>query len=290
MPLEGMRAEEIRQEFGIVVDYLPGWLGLEAGEVTDDTYQMLAIAESYIERGDLDTADIARRFVEWFTTDGRGIGRTTRAVLTRLAEGESAKTAARAVARDLGDNAAGNGSLMRCVPTGLLRLRDTDARARESAAISAITHADPRCIDACILMNAAIAHILGESNDAPLLPYLLDASQHLDSRVHTAVAALPTIKPHNLRTGGYVLETLQAGLWAALHSRNFEEGMIALLTLGGDTDTTCAVGGALLGARFGMSDIPARWIEGLKLRERVITAADGLWTKAVQPDNSIQAN
>jgi len=290
MPLEGMRAEEIRQEFGIVLDYLPGWAGLEAGEVTDDTCQMLAIAESYIERGALDTSDIARRFVEWFTTDGRGIGRTTRAVLTRLADGESAETAARAVARDLGDNAAGNGSLMRCAPTGLLRMRDTDARARDSAAISAITHADPRCIDSCMLMNAAIAHILCDTTDAPLLPYLLDASQHLDARVRAAVAALPTLKPHSLRTGGYVLETLQAGLWAALHSRNFEEGMIALLTLGGDTDTTCAVGGALLGARFGMSDIPQRWLDGLKLRERVIAAADGLWRMAASDDNSIQAN
>jgi ADP-ribosylglycohydrolase len=315
MPLEGMRAEEIRQAYGIVADYLPGWGGIEAGEGTDDTHQMLAIAESYIERGRLDIADIARRFLEWFTLDGRGIGRTTRSVLTRLAEGESVDSAAYDVARDLGDNAAGNGSLMRCAPTGLLRMDSPDALRRESAAISAITHADPRCIDACILMNTAIARVVSEtayanatggvnatngkdvpggddaeSVHAPLLPYLLDVSQNLHPRVHAAVAALTTAKPYNLRTGGYVIETLQAGLWAALHARNFEEGMIALLTLGGDTDTTCAVGGALLGARFGMRGIPARWLDGLKMRDRVLAAADGLWRMAAQADNSTRTS
>ncbi|MCD6118352.1 ADP-ribosylglycohydrolase family protein [bacterium] len=314
-PIEGMRAEKIRHIHGIVSDYLPGAGSFEAGEGTDDTHQMLAVAESYVESGRMNVGDIAGRFVKWFSEDGRGIGRTTNEVLSRLDEGMPLDQAALEVCKRLGDNAAGNGSLMRCAPTGLLRFREPEALDAESAAISAITHADQRCIDACILLNRAIAYLINveESADAepdgskktresaiaggaiddiarakdargstetrpaaPILPVLLSISQSLHPKVHTAIAALTTFKPHNVRTGGYVIETLQAGLWAVIHARNFEEGQIALMTLGGDTDTVGAVGGALLGAKFGIEGIPKRWLDGLKMRDRVIQASDGL--------------
>lgn len=277
MPLEGMRPEEIRHKYGIVNDYLDGQNGFKAGEGTDDTYQMLAVAESYIEYGGFNREDIANRFITWFQNDGRGIGRTTRIVLSAMAEGISSEEATINAIRQLGDNAAGNGSLMRCAPTGLLRFRNTQLLTKESENISSITHADRRCIDSCVLMNRAIAYLLGDLQHVPLLPYLLSNSQSLDPQVHSCVAALTTLKPFNLRTGGFVLETLQAGLWAVIHSRNFEEGMIALLTMGGDTDTTCAIGGALLGVRFGEKNIPKRWLDGLVLRERVCSAAEGLF-------------
>ncbi len=109
------------------------------------------------------------------------------------------------------------------------------------------------------------------------MPFLLSISQSLDFRVHSSIAALTALKSTNLRTGGYVLDALQAALWAVIHAKNFEEGTTALLAMGGDTDTTCAVGGALLGARFGETAIPERWITGLVLYERVSKAADGLF-------------
>ncbi len=165
MPLEGMRAEEIRYHYGSVGDYLDGRNGFKAGEGTDDTYQMLAIAESYVELEHFDRTDIARRFLDWYKNDGRGIGRTTRIALSALAEGSPIESASALASKLLGDNAAGNGYLMRCAPTGLLRKDDIELFISETASISAITHTDSRCVDSCILLNKAIAHITDNSID-----------------------------------------------------------------------------------------------------------------------------
>ncbi len=45
---------------------------------------------------------------------------------------------------------------------------------------------------------------------------------------------------------------------------------------GGDADTNAAVAGALLGAKFGYSNIPQRWLEGLVNRQELEGKVDGL--------------
>jgi ADP-ribosylglycohydrolase len=55
--------------------------------------------------------------------------------------------------------AAGNGSLMRCLATGLVR-RDADTRRREATELSAVTHADPRAVDACVAYVELVAELL----------------------------------------------------------------------------------------------------------------------------------
>ena len=48
---------------------------------------------------------------------------------------------------------------MRCLPTGLIRT-DPEQRRREAAEISAITHSDPRCVDACVAYCDLVALLL----------------------------------------------------------------------------------------------------------------------------------
>jgi ADP-ribosyl-[dinitrogen reductase] hydrolase len=50
--------------------------------------------------------------------------------------------------------------------------------------------------------------------------------------------------------------------------------------LGEDSDTTAAVTGQLAGALYGVSGIPARWLDQLAERERIIARAATLFAQS----------
>ena len=52
--------------------------------------------------------------------------------------------------------------------------------------------------------------------------------------------------------------------------------MVASVAAGGDTDTNAAVAGAVLGARYGASNIPERWLACIPQRERIESLANDL--------------
>ncbi|MFH9350782.1 ADP-ribosylglycohydrolase family protein [Kitasatospora sp. NPDC017646] len=56
--------------------------GWELGEATDDTRTGVLVAESLIERGELDLPDIFDRFRHWAASDPKVIGIQTEEVLT----------------------------------------------------------------------------------------------------------------------------------------------------------------------------------------------------------------
>lgn len=69
------------------------------------------------------------------------------------------------------------------------------------------------------------------------------------------------------RPNGWVVTALQAA-WASIHQtpvpaedprRHLEEALATVSGIGHDTDTTAAIAGALLGARWGASAVPAEW-------------------------------
>ena len=60
---------------------------------------------------------------------------------------------------------------------------------------------------------------------------------------------------------GYTLRTLGAALWAYWHATSYKEGILKIVLSGGDADTNAAV--AILGAKFGIDQIPEEWKSGL---------------------------
>lgn len=58
---------------------------------------------------------------------------------------------------------------------------------------------------------------------------------------------------------GYAPKTLSAVLWASRHPATVEEGLLAIINAGGDTDSNGAPAGAALGAPFGLGGIPEGW-------------------------------
>src|SRR5438067_194386 len=68
---------------------------------------------------------------------------------------------------------------------------------------------------------------------------------------------------------GYVVHCVEIAFWFATHDRTIEDSLTYLANAGGDTDTNAAVAGALLGARYGESGIPPRWIVLIAGADRV---------------------
>jgi ADP-ribosylglycohydrolase len=70
-----------------------------------------------------------------------------------------------------------------------------------------------------------------------------------------------------VRASGYVLDSLKLSIAALLDLRSFEDVLVDVVRIGGDSDTNGAIAGGLLGARDGIENIPERWLEKLQFRK-----------------------
>jgi len=63
---------------------------------------------------------------------------------------------------------------------------------------------------------------------------------------------------------GYIYHTVPAVIHAWLrHPNDFRTALLDILACGGDTDTTGAILGGIIGARVGVEGIPRKWIDGI---------------------------
>ena len=72
-----------------------------------------------------------------------------------------------------------------------------------------------------------------------------------------------------IRSTGYVVDTLEAAIWCLLTTRDYKECVLKAVNLGSDTDTVAAVAGGLAGALYGVGGIPCEWLDGLIGREYI---------------------
>lgn len=243
----------------------------------DDLAQAVALGEALAFNSDL-MHGFAERMIEWYEMNARGCGHTTARVIREFMAGVPPPDAARNVFIAL-DGIAPNGAVMRCAPVAIASLDNPRSLVRRSAISSVVTHFAPICQWSCILVNAVIAlHCQGIRPDLAAIydavlrdgmPDLLaqSRSDRIPSDVFAAIAAGTNLPDSiewlcvNQRMIGHTLLATQVGLWAAETSLGFEDALVEVVSCGGDTDTNGAVAGAVLGARYGKSAIPTRWLE-----------------------------
>lgn len=273
-PVEFWTPEQIAARYGRLQEMVGGgWLALRPGETTDDTAMMLCIARSIVATGRFAPDDAARRFLDWFRSRPKDTGGTTRQALTELERGTPWNRAGLLAHRALGGLSAGNGSIMRCAPIGLLYHDNERLLIRDSVYSAIITHFDQKASWAAVAVNLAIARLLSGGRDALLEEV---AGKLQDRDVRQALAQVPHLDLDSVPASGYVLDTLQAAFWSLLTTGSFEDAVTTAVNLGGDADTTGAVCGALAGACYGLSAIPGRWLQVLEGREEIMALAAGL--------------
>jgi ADP-ribosyl-[dinitrogen reductase] hydrolase len=268
---------------------------LPVGAWTDDTSMALCLAESLVERHGFDPVDQLQRYVQWYrhghwSSTGRcfDIGNATRAALHRFEQtGEP-------YPGDADLTAAGNGPLMRLAPIALAWPVSTEAAACYAGLSARTTHGAPEAIDACrywalllvcALRGATRNELLGA--DAALV---FPGSWH-DNPLHPKVAAVAAgsfrkKEPPAIRGGGYVVDALEAALWAVHSTDSFESAVLAAVNLGDDADTTAAIAGQLAGAIYGVDAIPKHWRDQIVMREEILALADALRAGAASFDPS----
>jgi len=286
--------------FGVSLEFMPpgsfitvteitggGPFGLKEGEWTDDTSMALCIAASLLECGNFDAKDQMERFVNWrengyMSSRGEGsrcvdIGNTTTSSLDRFLESGDPYSG------PTEHSTSGNGSIMRLAPVPLFYggdALDTFAFAGQS---SRTTHGSDACIDACrymaTIINGAINGIVKEK----LLSSDLMKDIELMPEIRmVADGSFKEKEPPEIRGTGYVVESLEAALWAFHNFDTFEEGLIAAVNLGDDADTTGAVYGQIAGAYYGVDEIPERWLEKIVDLDGIEYIAEGLYDAAVE--------
>jgi ADP-ribosylglycohydrolase len=240
---------------------------LEPGQWTDDTSMALCLAESLLESGGFNAADQMSRYVRWWregqwSSTGRcfDIGNTVRGALSRF------ERTGEPLAGSTDPFAAGNGSIMRLAPVPMRYAANPAAAVRWSGESSRTTHGAREAVDACRFLGGFIAGALrGATKDELLSSHYspvpdLWEKEPLAPRIDDiARGSFRERGPPEIRGTGYVVESLEAALWAFHRGRDFREGALLAVNLGDDADTTGAVFGQLAGAYYGAGGIPENW-------------------------------
>lgn len=186
------------------------------------------------------------------------------------------------------NNSKGCGGVMRVAPAGLFYCGE-DAF-RMGAEFAALTHGHPSgFLSAGVLAYLVAAMIGGAELEAAIEQALVilgsyaghdECTQALEQAVALARADCPDLEAVTRLGEGWVgEETLAIAVYCALKYRDdFKKALIAAVNHSGDSDSTGAVTGNILGAYLGLSRLPAGWVEKVELKEVLLQLADDLLT------------
>ena len=269
-----------------------GTFNLPPGSWTDDSSMTLATLDSIRRNGAIDYRDIMDNFVKWlddgaFTPYGYAydIGRGTMNAIRKYKHDHKPH---RAGSYDERNN--GNGSLMRIMPAVLYCLDRAlpDGEAVDIVhRVGSLTHAHIRTNIACGLYYFMAAAILGGDGalsdrlqkglDAGFAFYEAYLADHENLTYYDRlrdVNRFAALAPDRIRSGGYVVDTLEAAVWSLLNADSFEAALLKAVNLGEDTDTVGAIAGGLAGLYYGCDSIPESWLAALQMRDWIENMCD----------------
>ena len=244
------------------------------GMVSDDTEQTCFVAQSLIKSGgdpDRFQQSLARYLRLWLLGIPAGIGFATLRSILRLWLGYSPQRS--------GVYSAGNGPAMRAAILGVSIAAPQELQQFVRAS-TRLTHTDPKAEMGAFAVAVAAqitAQGMAETPDeflVRLTSYLRNAYQteaeeliELVSSVVGSVKRGESTETFAVGLGlsrgvtGYVYHTVPVALHAVLSfPRDYRSAIRGVIQCGGDTDTTAAITGGIVGAAVGRSGIPQDWL------------------------------
>jgi ADP-ribosyl-[dinitrogen reductase] hydrolase len=246
--VEFMTPKQIQKRYGLHQDIIGGgWLGLEAGQVTDDTQMSLAVGQAIIDNQGWNIQAVADNFVAWLESNPPDIGNTCRRGIMRYRDSGELFGLPR-------DDDAGNGACMRNLPVVLTTLNRLDYFSEWSLQQSHITHNNPLSNAATLALGRIANYLInGQDMDVCKQEAELLISQYSEF----------SYSPYPGKASGYIVDTVQTILHYFFSTDSFESCLIATVNQGDDADTTGALAGMLAGAKYGTHQIPGRWLKQL---------------------------
>lgn len=313
--VEFMSHAQILDRFGPggISDYGEAYGG--KGKITDDTQMTLFTAEGLlrgqmrgVSKGVTDFGHtVANAYLRWLATQGYeclsiqadkdGWLFQQRELHSQRAPGMTCLSALRdypGLPEIAGNDSKGCGGVMRVAPVGLFwwtfkQEVDVQRVFEDGCMCAGLSHGHPSGYLTGGVLAVVIFELLNGKSVADALStaktFLLAERGHEETlaALDKAAKLSQSGKPHQiairgLGEGWVAEEALAISVYCALVAESFEQGIVLAVNHDGDSDSTGAITGNILGAMLGSSVIPQQWLEPLELREVIEAVASDLWT------------
>ena len=259
------------------------------GTWSDDTSMTLATIDNIIQKGT--ESDLMFKFLEFrnngkYTPHGKvfDIGSTIVNAIDEFEYNISNGINNVSNCGQDGECDNGNGALMRISPViTLLDKYDPSKSFDLIDKYTSLTHSHPRSVIASIIYLELLQQLLEydklESIENvfkitqkmyfPILPfkYVDELSTYNDF----FNMKLLDKQYSELKSSGYVVDTLFSAIWCFYYSNSFEDAVLKAVNLGGDTDTIASITGSLAGIYYGYDSIPKEWINKIVKKDYIDT-------------------
>ena len=279
VPVEFKSREEVRRNpVATMRGY--GTFNLPAGSWSDDSSLMLCTIESLLHGFDTDI--MGQLFIRWLNDgyltpwgDTFDVGGTTHSGIKRMIRGIPPEEAGGTSERD-----NGNGSLMRILPVAIYFAESPIPKILDAVhRASSLTHRHLRSQIACGIYSLMVSALLkGESPYNAYAYAATEAKRGYDKRPYSDELVhfkriingdIHNLPEERIQSDGYVIHTLEAGIWCTINSNTFTEAVLKAVNLGDDTDTTGIVTGGLAGIHYGVDAIPKEWINTIARKDDI---------------------
>lgn len=187
----------------------------------------------------------------------------------------------------------GNGSLMRIIPAALYAAWQIDGLPEQLNFIhcmSALTHGHWRSMIGCGIYACILWELLSPPCGMEAISRGLEKARDCYAEFEDFAyyqrlydpdfAALPDTE---IRSSGYVVDTLEAALWCVLNTNSYQDCMLKAINLGEDTDTIAAIAGGLAGLIYGYEAIPDEWSRALQRRGYIVNLCEAFARRVSAP-------
>lgn len=249
------------------------------GAWSDDTSLMLGLIDAFNKGFSMDK--LAENFASYykngkFTPNGEmfDIGISNRNAIEKIIQGvEPVKCGGNSEE----DN--GNGSLMRILPFAYLENKyDEEQIVKLVENVSSITHTHNRSKLACIIYIQLASQLIQGKEKLEAYEETIEFISKNCSEVYfnefinfknILNKNIINFRREQIKSTGYVVDTLEAVLWLFLNKNSYEEMVLGAVNLGGDTDTIAAIVGGIAGIYYGFNTIPNRWVQNVERKSEI---------------------
>lgn len=263
-----------------------GTYNMPLGSWSDDTSMCLATLDAFTT-GEVYFEKIMDNFIKWYKLNKFtpanytfDVGGTTLVALEKYIKEKN-------VFSGLNDeHSNGNGSLMRIYPFVLFaNIKGYSFFDAIDLIIkgSKLTHAHEASIVGCLIYYFILDHLINEKSKDAIKLGLKKAKSYLKQykelyRYNRLFSSdFINLKEEEIKSSGYIVDTLEASIWCVLNSNNYEECVLKAVNLGLDTDTTGSIAGSLAGILYGYDTINNKWKEKLIKRDYIEKLCDDVY-------------
>lgn len=290
VPLKFMEREKLLEN--PVTEMTDGGIfNKEKGVWSESTSLTLATIESIIHCFGISITDMGNKYVSWmqnseYTATGErfDIGRTTMIALSRFQK-EGQPFDSGSVAED----SNGNDILGRMLPIAYYAYASNLQQSEIYSLVkkvAGVTHAHELSIlGAYIYVMFSIKLLEGKSKfdsykEIQKMGYSQFSRGSLEMYNRILKKGINTFDLDDIRTSGYIVDSLEAVLWVILNTDSFNQAIIGAINLGNETDRIGACTGGLAGLIYGLKEMNVEWRIDLR-RYTYIRALCGEFDKSL---------